>query len=56
MKEKQLSVSVWYIGETQSYCAKIGSCLFAIKKVSAMSLKEKEDIDIIYVEKLEDVK
>ena len=57
MTEKALTVKLWYATEPAQYLVQIGNkSLFIIKEVIALSLKEKEGLDITIVNNLNEIK
>lgn len=57
MTQKELIVKLWFATDTNQYIVQIGGkCLFLVKEGVALALKEKEDIDVVQVKNLNDIK
>lgn len=57
MTEKYLTVKLWVATDTNQYIVQIGGkCLFLVKEGVALALKEKEDIDVVQVKNVNEIK
>lgn len=57
MLEKYLTVKLWFATEINQYIVQMGGkCLFLVKEGVALALKEKEDIDVVQVKNVNDIK
>lgn len=56
MTEKLLLTKLYYDEETKLYYVKMGKCLFIAKQTILLSLVEKEELEVVYVNSLNDVR